>query len=87
MWDECNAEACLVFIEVKTRTSDVFGGAIASIDATKKRRLRAAAQLFLQQWQAKTKLLPQARFDMVSVAQAGGGLYCCEWLKDVALAA
>ena len=86
MWDECDAEACLVFIEVKTRASDIFGGAMASIDATKKRHLQAAAQLFLQQWQAKTGALPAARFDMVSVVQAGGGLYCCEWLKDVALA-
>ena len=90
MWQENaenHAETCLVFVEIKTRVSEVFGGAMASIDATKKRRMQAAAQLFLQQWQANTGALPAARFDMVSVAQAGGGLYCCEWLKDVALAA
>ncbi len=40
--------AALVFVEVRFRSHHAFGGAIASLDARKRSRLRAAAAQFLQ---------------------------------------
>lgn len=39
--------ATLVFVEVRLRTSAVFGGAAASVDAHKQRRILQAARLYL----------------------------------------
>ena len=39
--------ATLVFVEVRLRTSAAFGGAAASIDAHKQRRILQAARLYL----------------------------------------
>jgi len=40
----------LVFVEVKTRSSDHFGSPFDSITAQKKRHLRRAAELYIQQY-------------------------------------
>lgn len=66
----------LVFVEVRLRTRGDFGGAAASIDARKQRKLILAAQHYLAQL-SKT---PPCRFDAVLLrndAQSG-----VEWLKD-----
>jgi len=39
--------ATLVFVEVRLRTSAAFGGAAASVDAPKQRRILQAARLYL----------------------------------------
>ncbi len=39
--------ATLVFVEVRLRTSAAFGGALASVDAHKRRRILQAARLYL----------------------------------------
>ncbi|UUM21538.1 YraN family protein [Mycoavidus sp. SF9855] len=57
-----DAESVLVFIEVRARASMRFGGALASIDATKCARLRLAARYYLAKWHGE---LPVCRFDAV----------------------
>lgn len=56
----------LVFVEVRQRRSSDFGGALASVDRHKRRRLVRAAQLFL----ARHPALAQApcRFDVVALS-------------------
>jgi len=65
----------LVFVEVRARTSEAFGGAAASITASKRRRLVAAARHYL----ARTRQDRACRFDVVLVRGPGRDV---EWLQD-----
>jgi putative endonuclease len=67
--------ALLVFIEVRARKSDEFGGAADSITATKRRRLVAAARHYL----AARRVEGPCRFDVVLVHGSERRL---EWLTD-----
>lgn len=51
----------LVFVEVRQRSKDSFGGALASVTRTKQRRLIVAAQIFLQRY----RMPPACRFDVI----------------------
>ncbi len=53
--------ASLVFVEVRLRTRSAFGGAAASITATKRARLVAAARAYL----ATLEREPPCRFDAI----------------------
>lgn len=64
----------LVFVEVRERASAGFGGAAASITASKQARIRLAAQHYL----ARHGLDLPCRFDAVLIQ--GGKL---EWLRGV----
>jgi putative endonuclease len=55
--------AVLVFVEVRLRTSERFGGALGSIHARKRRRLVAAARQFLMRFARE----PACRFDVVAL--------------------
>jgi putative endonuclease len=59
--------ATVVFIEVKARSNRSFGSALGAVGATKRRRLRATAEDFLQ------FVAPQAvaRFDVLTVEANG----------------
>jgi putative endonuclease len=59
----------LVIIEVRTRSSDKYGGAAASVDFRKQQRLVRAAAQFLQQRRDLSHLC--VRFDVVAVSAAG----------------
>jgi putative endonuclease len=66
----------IVFVEVRMRRSSAFGGAAASVDRYKQKRLMRAAQHWLlerfgERW-------PACRFDVVSVAGDG----TIEWIRD-----
>ena len=63
----------LVFIEVRYRASERFGGAAASVDARKQARLLAAAGYYL----ARHPTSLPCRFDVVAIG-AGGQL---RWIK------
>ncbi|GAA5194361.1 YraN family protein [Ferrimonas gelatinilytica] len=54
----------LLFIEVKYRQRPGFGGAAASVTASKQRKIRLTAQWYLQQ---KTWGEPPCRFDVVAI--------------------
>lgn len=64
--------ATLVFVEVRRRASAEFGGALASIGATKRRRIVLAARHFLLRLAAP----PPCRFDVVAVE--GGRVH---WIR------
>jgi putative endonuclease len=67
--------AVLVFVEVRARKSEAFGGAAGSITATKRRRLVAAARHFL----ARHRVERACRFDVVLVR---GSEQQVEWITD-----
>ncbi len=65
----------LIFVEVRFRRSERFGGAAESIDRHKRERLWLAAQHYLQRYRLERKA---CRFDVV-VVRPGDAI---DWLKD-----
>ena len=65
----------LVFIEVRRRRTDAFGGAASSITRAKRARLLAAARLYLAQLRA----MPPCRFDAILIH---GEPAQVEWLRN-----
>lgn len=60
----CARDGLLVFVEVKTRRSDRFGGPLAAVTRDKQARIRALAAAFLRQTGLRA---PEIRFDVVAV--------------------
>ena len=60
-------DGTLVFVEVRSRASDLHGGALASVGAAKQRALVFAAQHYL----ARLTHTPPCRFDVVAVEASG----------------
>ncbi len=69
----------LVIAEVRTRGRDDFGGAAASIDAFKQRRIVRAAQQLLQQRRDLAGMC--ARFDVVVVHDTDAKEPRVEWIR------
>ena len=69
----------LVFVEVRYRASDAFGGGAASVDAGKRLRLVRAAQAFLQRHPEHADA--PCRFDVVA-ASGDPATPVLEWLQD-----
>ena len=67
----------LVFVEVRLRASARFGGALASITASKQRKLVAAAGLYL----SRLRRTPPCRFDAVLLDSLEAPRI--EWLRGV----
>jgi len=65
--------ATLVFVEVRLRRNSQFGGAAASIDTHKQRRIIRTAQQYL----SGLKAVPPCRFDAVLLDNDG-----IQWLKN-----
>lgn len=72
----CRDGSALVFVEVRLRRSQGFGGAAESITRQKQRRIILAAQHYL----AKLGKLPSCRFDAVLLN--GTGPEAIEWVRD-----
>lgn len=70
------ADGILVFVEVRARRSEDYGGAAASITAAKRRRLLAAARHYLAAHGSERA----CRFDAVLIR---GKERQIEWLTDV----
>lgn len=68
--------ATLVFVEVRMRTGQIFGGAADSITFVKQRKLLCAARHYL----AALKFEPACRFDAVLLSGRGGKEV--EWVRD-----
>jgi putative endonuclease len=68
----------VVFVEVRYRRDERFGGAAGSVDFRKRRRLVLAARA----WLASQRRLADApcRFDVVTV-QGGEAAFECEWIR------
>ena len=65
-------DGTLVFVEVRSRAGASHGGALASVGATKQRRIVRAAQHYL----LRLPVLPPCRFDVVAIDGAE-----LSWLK------
>ncbi len=73
------SEDVLVIVEVRTRSTEEFGGAAASIDGWKCRKIiRVTAQL-LQQHQALARL--RVRFDVIVVYEPDSAKPRVEWIR------
>jgi putative endonuclease len=66
----------VVFVEVRLRGSERFGGARASVDVYKQKRLARAAQHWLAQHYGER--WPACRFDVVTVDGSGK----IDWIRD-----
>jgi putative endonuclease len=66
----------LVFVEVRLRSGSGFGGAPASVDRFKQKRIMRAAQRWLAQHHGER--WPACRFDVVAVDGDG----TIEWIRD-----
>jgi len=73
-------DGTLVFVEVRQRRSSGHGGALASVSATKQRRLVFAARHFL----LRLPHLPACRFDVVAVD--GGAPPRLTWIQSAFVA-
>lgn len=72
----------LVFIEVKYRHSNLFGGPEEAITAVKEQRLKITAARYLQETRCPNAM---ARFDAVAMSQpidANAG-YSYNWIKNI----
>lgn len=69
----------LVFVEVRYRKHSGYGGAAASVDQRKQRKLLHTAQHYLQQHRALNR---PCRFDVVAVTPSGDGNLQCDWIKN-----
>jgi putative endonuclease len=65
----------LVFVEVRMRSANSFGGAASSITASKRHKLTLAARHYL----AGTRNMPACRFDALLI---DGANYTMEWIKN-----
>jgi len=69
----------LVFVEVRYRKQKEFGGAAASVDWYKQKKLIKTAQLYLQRQYGNTP--PQCRFDVVAI-QGSEDQFDINWIKN-----
>jgi putative endonuclease len=69
----------LAIVEVRTRSSNAFGGAAASVDARKRQRLVRAASLLLQQRRDLARL--RVRFDVIVVRNSCAATAQIDWIK------
>lgn len=68
----------LAFVEVRFRHGQAFGGAAASVDAGKRRKIARAAQAWLSSHRALAH--SPCRFDVVAV-RPGASTPDCEWIR------
>jgi len=73
----------LVFVEVRFRQSTLFGGAEASITATKFQKLKAAAAAYMQTHRLTNNAA--ARFDVVALSGdlSRRELYSVNWIENM----
>ncbi len=68
----------LVFVEVRARASNAFGGAAASITASKRAKLTRTALQYI----ATLDRTPPCRFDAVLMSRGTNGTGPIEWIRD-----
>lgn len=69
----------LVIAEVRTRSSNAYGGAAASVDGLKRRRIVRAAQQLLQRRKDLARL--RVRFDVIVVHDPTATTPRVEWIQ------
>jgi putative endonuclease len=73
----------LVIAEVRTRASDRYGGAAASVDARKQQRIIRAASQLLQRRKDLARL--RVRFDVIAVSNIASETPAIEWIQHAFL--
>jgi putative endonuclease len=73
----------LVIAEVRTRSSDRYGGAAASVDSRKQRRLIRATSQLLQERRDLSRL--RVRFDVIVVSEIDAQCGRAEWIRHAFL--
>lgn len=73
----------LVFVEVRFRKNDLYGGGLESITTSKQNKLRKTAEFYLQQ----NSQYNNARFDVVSMSKNNQTItqtqaYTFDWVKN-----
>ena len=71
---------CLVFVEVRFRSSSAFGPASHSVDRRKQRKLAKAAAMYVAMTPGVDRF--GMRFDVVGIDRQGDGSSTVEWLAD-----
>ncbi|MCW8829513.1 MAG: YraN family protein [Gammaproteobacteria bacterium] len=69
----------LVFVEVRYRKHQAFGGAAASVDRHKQQRLIRAAQYYLQRKHCADR---PCRFDVIAVSPGPQGKPALQWIRN-----
>lgn len=69
----------LVFVEVRYRTSEDYGGALASVDYRKQRRIIHCAEVFLHNNPGQRQR--NMRLDVICV-HLDGQQASCDWIRD-----
>ena len=69
----------LLIVEVRTRSSERYGGAAASVDYRKQQRIVRAAQQLLQERADLARL--RARFDVIVVSELHSPKPRIEWIE------
>ena len=70
----------IVFVEVKYRKQQNYGGAIESLGAAQARRLKLSASAWLQRYDPNSHW--PSRFDLVAIT-AGFSVSDCVWIKNI----
>lgn len=68
----------VVFVEVKRRRSDAYGGPLYSVGSSKKRRMRRIAEGYLRANPLLDKGAIMYRFDLLSIENGS-----IEWVQDI----
>ncbi len=71
-------DSLLVFVEVKARSGDAYGGGEYAISARKKKTLRTVARHFLLQYSRYDKIAITCRFDLISINDG-----TVQWIQDI----
>ena len=69
----------LVFVEVRFRKNQLFGGAAASVTLSKQKKLQKTAYFYMSRWQQP----PACRFDVLAMTFDSNQQIICEnWIKN-----
>lgn len=71
---------CIVFVEVRCRSSTRFSTPAGTVDRHKQRRIIRTAAQFLSRHPAYARCA--VRFDVIGIIDPGSPAPHCEWLKD-----
>lgn len=70
----------LVFVEVRYRHSDTFGSSAESVDASKQKKLRRAAEHYLQKHNLNER--QPCRFDIVALSASSNTNSNIDWIRN-----
>jgi putative endonuclease len=76
----CRDGDVLAIVEVRQRQSDDYGGALASVNASKQRKIIRAARFLLERRAHSSAMT--LRFDVVAVRESPDGAHDIRWIKD-----